>query len=276
MPPDTCHSCCYLGGMKRNDMSLSPTHIQHFIQKGYVKVEHAFSRELADACRSILWKATQTDPDDPATWTQPVVRIGEIGLPPFQQAANTPVLLQAFQQLAGDNWLPRTSLGSFPIRFPSETPANDTGWHVDASFPGDTPADYMQWRINVYSRGRALLMLFLFSDVCEIDAPTLIQEGSHLKVARILEPHGPAGLSFMELALQLDTLNGLPLAQATGKAGTVYLCHPFLVHAAQDHKGSIPKFMAQPPLLSKHDFDIFRDEAVLCPIEQAIRMGLGR
>jgi len=52
------------------------------------------------------------------------------------------------------------------------------------------------------------------------------------------------------------------------------LCHPFLVHAAQDHKGSVPKFMAQPPLLSKHEFDVFGDEDVLCPIEQAIRMGL--
>ena len=275
MPPGTFHPCHYLGGMKRNDIPLSPTQIQHFIQKGYVKVEHAFSQELADACRSILWKATQTDPDDPATWTQPVVRIGEIGLPPFQQAANTPVLLQAFQQLAGDNWLPRTSLGSFPIRFPSDIPANDTGWHVDASFPGDLPEDYLQWRINVQSRGRALLMLFLFSDVGEMDAPTLIQEGSHLEVARILEPHGSAGLSFMELAQHLDAGKGHTLAQATGDAGTVYLCHPFLVHAAQDHKGSVPKFMAQPPLLSKHEFDIFRDEAALCPIEQAIRMGLG-
>ncbi|MBL7783223.1 MAG: hypothetical protein JNM22_18480 [Saprospiraceae bacterium] len=256
-------------------MPLSSAQIQHFIQKGYVKVEHAFSQELADVCRGILWKATQADPDDPDTWTQPVVRIGEIGLPPFQAAANTPVLLEAFQQLAGDNWLPRASLGSFPIRFPSKTPAGDTGWHVDASFPGDEPSDYMQWRINVQSRGRALLMLFLFSDVGENDAPTLIQEGSHLEVAKILAPHGPSGLSFMELAGQLDSIKGLPLTQAIGEAGTVYLCHPFLVHAAQDHKGSVPKFMAQPPLLSKRDFDIFRNDTVLCPIEIAIKTALG-
>ncbi len=36
---------------------------------------------------------------------------------------------------------------------------------------------------------------------------------------------------------------------ATGDAGTVYLCHPFLVHAAQPHHGERPRVLAQPPLL---------------------------
>ncbi len=36
------------------------------------------------------------------------------------------------------------------------------------------------------------------------------------------------------------------VALATGEAGTVYLCHPFLVHAAQIHRGKRPRFMAQP------------------------------
>ena len=40
-------------------------------------------------------------------------------------------------------------------------------------------------------------------------------------------------------------------ALATGDAGTVYLCHPFLVHAAQPHRGTLPRFMAQPPLLPR-------------------------
>ena len=38
------------------------------------------------------------------------------------------------------------------------------------------------------------------------------------------------------------------VALATGEAGTVYLCHPFLIHAAQKHKGAAPRFMSQPPL----------------------------
>jgi hypothetical protein len=82
----------------------------------------------------------------------------------------------------------------------------------------------------VTSKGRALLMLFLFSDVGEQDAPMRIRVGSHLDVARLLEPAGEAGMS----DLDLDRVGaGRPQVLATGEAGTVYLCHPFLVHAAQ-------------------------------------------
>jgi hypothetical protein len=42
------------------------------------------------------------------------------------------------------------------------------GWHIDVSFPGlnssrEERRDFSDWRANVMSRGRALLMLFLFS-----------------------------------------------------------------------------------------------------------------
>jgi hypothetical protein len=118
-------------------------------------------------------------------------------------------------------------------------------------------------------------MLFLFSDVAEADAPTRILTGSHLHVARLLQPAGEAGMEFMELASQLDTCMELPLALATGEAGTVYLCHPFLVHAAQPHLGSQPRFMAQPPLYPAVPFQLQRYDGAYSPVEQAIRIGIG-
>lgn len=254
---------------------LTTEQINSFINNGFVKIESAFSTELADACRAILWKATQCDPNNPHTWTQPVIRIGELGLEPFQKAANTPILHNAFDQLVGkDNWLPRLTLGSFPIRFPSKEQANDTGWHVDASFAGEDVNNYFEWRINIHSKARGLLMLFLFSDVSEHDAPTIIKVGSHFDVAKILEPEGEKGLSFMELAQRLSTIPTKEEIVATGKAGTVYLCHPFIVHTAQNHHGTTPKFMAQPPLLSKNDFDINRIDSQVCPVAKAILIGL--
>ncbi|MPR35810.1 phytanoyl-CoA dioxygenase family protein [Salmonirosea aquatica] len=252
------------------DTGLTTQQIEDFIELGYVRVDHAFPRAVADECRHILWKATQLDPEKPETWTQPVIRIGEIGLEPFRKAANTDSLHQAFDQLVHDNWLPRMSLGTFPIRFPSPEPASDTGWHVDASFAGENPGNYLEWRINRNSKGRALLMLFLFSDVTQRDAPTLIREGSHRDVAKLLEPEGKKGLSFMELAQKLDALPSRREVLATGEAGTVYLCHPLLAHAAQDHRGTLPKFMAQPPLLTKTDFRLDQEYALLCPVERAI------
>jgi hypothetical protein len=171
-------------------------------------------------------------------------------------------------------WIPCMSIGTFPIRFPSTDDPGDTGWHVDASFPGTDPNNYFNWRININSKGRGLLMLFLFSDVTEFDAPTKILKGSHVDVARLLKPEGDTGLTFMELAMKLPELSGRVEVPATGKAGTVYLCHPFLVHGAQQHHGTEPKFMAQPPLLLRSDFNI-EGSGPFCPVEEAIRIALG-
>lgn len=256
---------------------LSKDQIASFINHGFIKIENAFSEEIAADCRAILWKATQCDPNNPESWTQPIIRIGELGFEPFKKAANTNILHNAFDQLVGtDNWIQRQTLGSFPIRFPSKEQANDTGWHVDASFPGEDTNNYLEWRINIHSKNRGLLMLFLFSDVTEVDAPTLIKVSSHFEVAKILEPEGEQGLSFMELAHRINSISTKDEIAATGKAGTVYLCHPFIVHAAQNHYGTSPKFMAQPPLLTKNDFDIYRTDTLLSPVEKAIRIGLGR
>src|SRR5690606_37563946 len=106
--------------------------IDQFIHQGYVRVDDAFSREQADACRALLWRATGCAPDDPTTWTQPVIRIGDIAHPLFREAANTPQLHAAFDALVGPGrWQPRGSLGTFPIRFPSPHDPGDCGWHVD-------------------------------------------------------------------------------------------------------------------------------------------------
>lgn len=117
-------------------------------------------------------------------------------------------------------------------------------------------------------------MLFLYSDVGVQDAPTRIRTGSHLDVARLLQPAGEQGLSFMELARGLDSLPAREEILATGKAGTVYLCHPFLVHAAQPHHGTEPRFLAQPPLLLKEDLVIEGRDGAYNPVAQAIRAGL--
>ncbi len=134
--------------------------------------------------------------------------------------------------------------------------------------------NYLEWKININSKGRALLMLFLFSNTTEIDAPTRIKVGSHIDVSKLLKHHGEEGLTFMQLAEQLKHLPKRKEITATGSAGTVYLCHPFLVHAAQDHRGIEPKFMAQPPLLPKRDFNIKQPIELCCPIEKAIIKGI--
>lgn len=259
---------------------LSHAQREQFVCHGFVKLENAFPKEIAAEARDILWREAGCDPKNRKTWTRPVVRLGDCAHEPFRQAANTKVLHAAFDDLVGANrWVPRTSLGGFPIRFPHPDDPGDTGWHVDASFPPDgsaeSTASYFDWRINLTSKGRALLMLFLFSHVAEEDAPTRIRVGSHLRIPRLLAPAGEAGLSSQELArLAVLETAGMAEATATGAAGTVYLCHPFLVHAAQTHRGTNPRFLAQPPLCPSAPLELTRSDGDYSLVEQAIRLGL--
>ena len=142
--------------------------------------------------------------------------------PPFIEAANTPPLHKAYDQLVGDRrWLAPKGLGTFPIRFPSPESPGDDGWHVDMSFGQDTP-DFMEWRANVKSSGRALLMLFLFSDVGPDDAPTKIRKGSHVTIARELLPYGDAGATLKQLSANgYASTEDCEVEPAIGAAGTV-------------------------------------------------------
>ncbi|NJN58924.1 MAG: phytanoyl-CoA dioxygenase family protein [Leptolyngbyaceae cyanobacterium SL_5_9] len=232
---------------------LTNEQIERFITNGYVRVKQAFARELADRCCKIFWADTGYDPDDRSTWKKSVIRTPDHSEPPFVQAANTRKLRTAFDQLVGQGrWQPRFSSGYCIVRFPIGEGPGDTGWHIDSSFPGkdSDPNDYSTWRINIHSRDRSLLMLFLFSDVGEQDAPTRIRSGSHLEVARILAPAGEEGLTNFDVSVTANC----PEVIATGAAGTIYLCHPFLVHAAQINRGSQPRFMTQPPLFPVGSF----------------------
>ncbi len=257
---------------------LTAQEVERFISDGFIYVPEAFSPALADECRAFLWRETGLDPDERATWTKPVIRLAGYGGEMFNAAANTPALHEAFDQLVGaGRWIPRNGLGTFPIRFPHPDDPGDAGWHMDGSYSVEGEPGY--W-LNLRSRGRALLMLFLFSETGTCDAPTRIKVGSHLDVPPFLVAAGDRGMSFgavcaaMEAAGKLDSLDRA-LALATGHPGDVYLCHPFLIHAAQPHQGRQPRFMAQPPLNLVAPLELQRPDGAYSPVELAVFRGLG-
>src|SRR5260370_21675907 len=117
---------------------LSSAEIQQFIQDGFVRIDRAFPRQLADEGCAILSRDLPCDPDDPASWTRPVIRLGYYDQEPFNRAVNSSVLYAAFDQLVGKGrWRPRTNLGSFAVRFPGPQDPGDAGWHIAVSFPDD-------------------------------------------------------------------------------------------------------------------------------------------
>jgi len=63
--------------------------------------------------------------------------------------------------------------------------------------------------------------------------------------------------------------------EATGRAGDVFLCHPFIVHTATwPHRGSEPRMMAQPGVEVVEGFNL--DGTDPSPVARAIVAGLTR
>lgn len=260
-------------------LDLTQAQIRAFVAQGFVRVDDAFSKDIADRARRRLWRDLPGDGRKPATWTQPVERLLTYNQKPFREAMAAPRLTRAVDQLVGiKRWHPPEALGPFVVRFPGTRRARDTGWHIDPAFPAPDSTDAaagpdpMSWRVNIHSQGRGLLMLFLFSDVGPHDGPTRLRAGSHLDIAPLLEPAGPKGVSAAALdgAVSRDRLVHL----ATGRAGTVYLCHPFLVHAAQANRGKRARFLAHVDLPLSEPLILGRSDNRYSAVEWAIRKAI--
>ena len=186
-----------------DDCPMDAELVERFLENGFVKIEGAFPPRQLCAVLGDTWRETGYDPEDPGTWKEPVVRVSGMVQGPFAAAVNTPVPHEAFDLLVGEGrWAPRYSLGSFPLRFPHEVEPDDAGRHIEGSYqPQDASWPYT----NDGSKGRALLMLLLFSEVTEADAPTHIRVGSHLDVPSLLEPYGETGVSVLDIAERLVT-----------------------------------------------------------------------
>ncbi|MCX6471537.1 MAG: phytanoyl-CoA dioxygenase family protein [Corynebacteriales bacterium] len=257
-------------------MTLSERELETFARDGYVVIRGAVDRATIDDCRAQLSDLLDESPDDTTSWTEPVRRVDSPMTPSFAAAARAPALTEAYDQLVGrGRWTQRIELGNVAIRFPTGTDAGDTGWHIDASY---LPPGASRYFVNVSSRDRGLLMLFLLSDVGDDDAPTRIRAGSHLDVPRHLLPYGDTGIDMFDLAGALDTIGSRETPErrevlATGAAGDVFLCHPFLVHAAQRHRGTRPRFMSQPGLMLTEQFDLDHPRS---PVERTIAVALAQ
>jgi hypothetical protein len=247
--------------------------IEQFERDGYVAVRGAFAPEVAAACREILWGELEEQgvTRDPATWTRPMVRVGCPEGGPFEIAGTSPALWAAYDQLIGPGrWTPRRGVGgSVPVRFPSEEYPGDVGWHIEGSYVvGD------EYWSNVNSRARGLLALFLFTDVGDDDAPTRLAIGSHLAVPSILAPAGDTGMNSDDAIPKVrPSVLCRTVVHATGKAGDVILCHPFILHTATwPHRGTTPRMMAQPAVHVGDGFAI--DGSDPSPVARAIVAGL--
>ncbi|MEO3760585.1 phytanoyl-CoA dioxygenase family protein [Mycobacterium sp. B14F4] len=219
------------------------TDLEAFTRDGFVKIEGAASRRAADAVREKLWRQLGVSPDEPESWPAPVLWASDmLGAGPFGEVVRSPALAAALDDVCDPGgWAPRGSLGNIPVRFPVAPPVDDRGWHIDAN----TPRPDGSWAVT--GRPQTVLLLTLLSDVGPDDAPTRIRAGSHHDVARVL---GPEPVEMAAMGRLVDEASaGRPVVHATGRPGDMYVVHPFTAHAADEHRGRTPRFMAQGPIM---------------------------
>ncbi|MGV9305894.1 phytanoyl-CoA dioxygenase family protein [Nonomuraea sp. NPDC003727] len=231
-----------------------------FVKQGFVKVQAA-SPQVGLAAQELLWKQIGLSPDDPSGWTQPVVWAADMtGVGPFGEIIRSPVLAQALDEVCGQGgWRPSGACGNIPIRFPNLPPADDRGWHIDLNVMHEDGS----WAVS--GRPGTLLLLILFSEVGPDDAPTRIRVGSQRNAAAAL---GDGTYEHVPASRLVEAASAeRPLAYATGLPGEVYVVHPLTVHAAQEHLGSRPRFMAQTPIFLSAPLDPSADT----PLARAVR-----
>jgi hypothetical protein len=248
-----------------------------FVRDGYVAVRGAVDANTVAACRELAWAAMGRRGirrDDPASWPPLVEGMGDLAGEPFVAAYMAPALTAAYDELIGPSrWKPSVDIGqAVVVRLPAEGERANAGYHIEGSYapPAGEPG---RWWVNIRSRDRGLLALFLLTDVGQDDAPTRLLCGSHLAVPSFLAPYGEKGTDADAEFWRPSTLCRT-VAHATGKAGDVFLCHPFIVHTATwPHRGAGPRMIAQPAVNAPNGFML--DGSDPSPVAQAIVKGLG-
>ncbi|MCX5661295.1 MAG: phytanoyl-CoA dioxygenase family protein [Planctomycetota bacterium] len=250
--------------------ALSPAQVSQFLDDGFIILRNTIPREIAAPILRKVWASAGADPDDRSTWTKPVVHIKEVMKCAESDAAYTPFLVDAMDDLMGHGrWTLNKHLGWWPITFPGhhappwQRPT--VGWHVDGSW----------FHHHVHSREQGLLTLHLYSDIDPGGGGTAIIPGSHKWVARMLAKHEPAGCTdpqaqstgFGEYVQE----NLHRAIEVTGQVGDVGLMHPFMMHSVSANTGSRPRIICNPcQSLTEHMNFHRTDPDEYSPVERAI------
>jgi hypothetical protein len=225
---------------------LTNAQVEQFMEAGWVKLKEAYPREKALSAQQVLWEQVEKRgvlKKDTSTWTQQMVRINEgFDTPEFREC-NTEKLQDAIEDLVGEyRWRNRgdtVNWGWWPVNFslggdkPWDVPS--VGWHYDGQ----------HFRHYVDSWEQGLLCLCIFSDVQPQGGGTVIAEGSHKVVAKILAQH-PEGLEHGEairLAKHHPWLAELSGFNVQNQSEPIYSDGSHEAAASEEETNRIEKFM---------------------------------
>ncbi|MHB8636932.1 MAG: phytanoyl-CoA dioxygenase family protein [Fimbriimonadaceae bacterium] len=253
--------------------ALTDADVDHFTRKGYVKIEGAFPRDVADAWAAACFERLGYDKNDKATWAETRIHMGGDKFVLVKEFA--PRVYDAITDLVGgedrlaqpcrwsDHFIVNLGIRADE---PWQPAGPDTpGWHKDGDF----------FRHFLDSPEQGLLVFVNWTDVVHQGGPTYIATDSVPVVAQFLAAHPegvlPGGFNFPGLVGQCREFE-----EATARAGDVYLLHPFVLHAASQNPLRLIRIITNPPVHLTEPLRFNRAKAAdFSPVELGVLAGLG-
>jgi hypothetical protein len=246
---------------------LTEEDILQFIKQGYLVVREVFQREVAERIVPMVWAELDINPNDPSTWTEPIVTLRKVlEREPISQIF-TSRYLGAVDDLCGSGrWRAPKGVGYWPILLPgfANPPwcSPKGGWHIDYSLD----------RCRINSPELGLVSIEIFTDIEPGGGGTAVRVGSHRYIARIFAEAEPDGLTLCELNLRVGgATEHLPVVEVTSQAGDIILMHPFTLHASSPNTGERARVAAVKLVRLYEPMNLERqDRADYSPVELAI------
>lgn len=246
---------------------------EQFLDQGFVRVDNCFTPEAAAEYTSEIWTRLGYSPDDQSTWAESSIHMPTHHT--FDVKTFAPKAWQAACELVGGedrvkqpyNWGDGfiVNLYEGADRPWEDASSRAPGWHKDGDF----------FRHFLDSPEQGLLTLVLWSDVKHQGGATFVATDSVGHVARFLAQH-PEGVlpnAFSAAGLINECKS---FAEATGEVGTVYLLHPYILHAKAQNVTRTPRYITNPPIQLREPMRFDRDDpADHSLVEQAVLRALG-
>lgn len=257
---------------------LSPSDIEHFIQRGFVRVRACFDRAEAIDATARACERLYCSLSEPASWPIGRMRAPESRRLSFEEIA--PRAWQAACELLGGAERiaqPCVWTDQFIINFgrqteltwqpPTGAPHAWHNWHKDGDF----------FRHFIDSPEQGLLVIGIFSDIAEGDGATYLACDSVGHIARYLaaRPEGVLPPDLRAPGLEIIA-RCRDFVAATGEIGDVYLLHPFMLHSQSVNAGPRARFIVNPPVKLREPMCFARErDADHSPVERAVLAALG-
>jgi hypothetical protein len=247
---------------------LSHGELEHFADRGYVRLTGAFTSDEASAMRDVVWTALERDGilrDDPKTWTvEAPSHLQHLKSHRAFRAVGSRRTVAAIDQLLGAGaWQHPSDWGAFFIMFPTTRVWNVAArsWHADHNY------------LDPLEPLRELKVHALFGDIEPLAGGMHVLAGSHRVAAGyVANRRPPAEASSAQLRKSLMSSDpylvaleteGEPdsrigrfmgrdeeiagvrvrVVELTATAGDVVLMHPLLLHSRPTNAGRAPRFL---------------------------------